>query len=580
MDNTWCVVPVTSDIMTATWLLEYIMCFVDSRVWAGRLSYSTRTHHLGADGRAHPTSFTRIPHCHNVSIPGPAGIMLVLLDESTTASNNHLPILRPAGVNVNPGSPYVQRFDSSNYLVDMTALLHNLLDDSELSSQRMCWALEWIEANMCTDMAFQLAFSLASELSAGLPESPTLEVAPEPNHRYQHPLNGAWTIVSPLLQYSQSTARVEHRAIVEDDRVVAYSSHWQSFELEADRPQYQCHTAHSVYRVMLALGLIEKNDYKMELRTVGGLQSMLVLKAAAITLSVALYLTHNDMDRWMWSSLYSEGTSGVVSAQNKLRTVTLNYVIPLSAHHLMQRASRTGSTVGQDITAYYGLDINRNQWALSIPMPIFAVLQWAAKFDIRVYAEVVGVHGNVKDNYCTMHVEVTPSTRYTMPWYTSTGNTFSRIPRLLSILPRGTPSFIPISIDDWAVQTPNAWAPEPLTNGFVSMVTCTSLRYHYRDVDGAASLLVLNPSISNVPFSRTFWGVSPTEYPDPPNLPFLYKAVANAGTGQQSVSQVVELENKKPPGPTQARPSDPPPMAPEATKTPMVPLATAGETHH
>ncbi|XP_069362373.1 uncharacterized protein [Maniola hyperantus] len=71
LDQTWTAIPITSDMMTAPWLKEYILCFVDTAVWAGRVSYSTSTTHLNAAGQAHRTNFTHIPNSHNVSIPGP-----------------------------------------------------------------------------------------------------------------------------------------------------------------------------------------------------------------------------------------------------------------------------------------------------------------------------------------------------------------------------------------------------------------------------------------------------------------------------------------------------------------------------
>ncbi|CAG4953047.1 unnamed protein product [Parnassius apollo] len=118
------------------------------------------------------------------------------------------------------------------------------------------------------------------------------------------------------------------------------------------------------------------------------------------------------------------------------------------------------------------------------------------------------------------------------------------------------------------IQTLNSWAPEPVSNGFVSNVLCTSMKYHYRDVNWPSSLLDLSPAMANVAFSKTLWGVSPTEYPDPPNLALLCKAVSSAGTGGQSESQQVEVAVRHSPGPTQAQPAEPAPRAPEATKTP------------
>lgn len=370
MDQTWVAVPITSDLANSPYVSEYLLCFLDTAVWAGRLSYSTQTQHLNAQGVAHRTHYTQIPHSHNISIPGPQGIMLVLLDESVTGANSHIPMLRPEGLNVYPGSPYIREpVVMADYMYDASTHMHDLMGNYEISASRMCSALEWIEANLCTDMAFQLAFSLAAELSAGMPESPTMSVAPDGAHRYQSPLSGAWTIgvhdfandnprhttsninsgplanrmemytsrvcgynwatVSPLLQYSQSTAAITNLAVTENNNIVAYQSYWTSKTLTESRPQYQCHSCHSVYRIMLGLGLIDKNDYKYELRTPAGLQSMLVMQGAALSMSLSLYLTNNDMDRWMWSGLHEDRTVAMTTSKNKLRSVLLGHVIPL-----------------------------------------------------------------------------------------------------------------------------------------------------------------------------------------------------------------------------------------------------------
>lgn len=552
MEQTWCAVPVTTDLMQAAYLPEYIMCFLDTAVWAGRVSYSTNTTHRNAEGAAHRTRFTQIPFAHNISVPGPHGIMLVLLDESVSGANAHVNILRPAGMNVYPGSPYIRPadFNMANYLLDATNLFHDLINDYALSAYRMCPALEWIETQLCTDMAFQLAFSMAAELTSGLPESPTMEVANVAAHRYQNPLNGAWTIgqrhytddnprhttsdinaglvanrsetyiarvcgynwatVSPLLQYSQSVAGITNVAVIENDVLVAYQSYWTLNTLIEDRPQYQCHAAHSTYRVMTALGLINKNDYKLEIRTPAGLQSMLVFQGSALSMSLSLYLTNNDFDRWLWSGLHPDRTVAMSSSRNKINSTLLNHIIPLPGLAVFARNSRPNHTIGQDITGYYGVELNRQHWALSIPIPFFATLQWAAKFNLPTYVSIPGHHGNVTEEYTTSYVEITCSERLALPWYASTGNTFRRMPRILSLSPRNAPVFLPISVDNWAIQTIGRNGSEPTANGFVSNVFCVLLRYHYRDVATPASVLLLSGPIGTPHL------LQPTSYPDPP----------------------------------------------------------------
>ncbi|CAG4934555.1 unnamed protein product [Colias eurytheme] len=81
VDQEWVAVPVPSGLTDIPWFKEYLLCFLDTQVWAGRLSYRTSTVHTTAGDGEHETHFTQIPHAHNVSIPGPHGLMLVFLDE-------------------------------------------------------------------------------------------------------------------------------------------------------------------------------------------------------------------------------------------------------------------------------------------------------------------------------------------------------------------------------------------------------------------------------------------------------------------------------------------------------------------
>lgn len=174
--------------------MEYILCFLDTRAWAGRLCYRTTTQHKGLAENLHNTHFTQIPYGHNVSIPGPHGVMLVLLDENSTSHNSNITLPGGHVVNIYPGSQLLREFALDDYQLDITNTIHGLLNNFGVSANNMCQALEWMEGNLCCDMAFHIAFSLAAELSASLPESPTLEVNQAPAHRYTDPLSGAWTI--------------------------------------------------------------------------------------------------------------------------------------------------------------------------------------------------------------------------------------------------------------------------------------------------------------------------------------------------------------------------------------------------
>lgn len=94
------------------------------------------------------------------------------------------------------------------------------------------------------------------------------------------------------------------------------------------------------------------------------------------------------------------------------------------------------------------------------------------------------------------------------------------------------------------------------------------MRYHYRDTKKNTSVYILSSQLANESFARTLWGVSPTEYPDPPNMSILVKAVNSAGPGRQKESSTVETRVKKDTGPKQASPADPAPVVKEGQPEP------------
>ncbi|KPJ17408.1 hypothetical protein RR48_08594 [Papilio machaon] len=94
MDNKWTAVPITSDMVIESWITEYTLTFLTSEIWAGRLSRRSNHVHRGVGGNMENTSYTTIPKAHNVHIPGPTELVLVLVDESITVANRTVPMLR------------------------------------------------------------------------------------------------------------------------------------------------------------------------------------------------------------------------------------------------------------------------------------------------------------------------------------------------------------------------------------------------------------------------------------------------------------------------------------------------------
>lgn len=343
MDTDWVAVPMSSDMVGCPWLLEYILIHTTTEIWSGKLSILSRSTHTG-NPRDAEVFTTAMPAAHQVHIPGPRKILLVMLDENTYAQATTLTLPGLGAIPIYRGARIAQEANAfATFWRNIQDHLYGLITEEAfpLSCQNMIRCLQFVEDNLCVSMAFQLAVTLAAELSSVLPESPMMHSADE--GRYADELSGGWTIgahnmnnrrprhtcsnidegtednirnrlrrllhgyafaaTSPMQHPAMSYTTLAEVAVIQQEAYAGTATYWQNQTPEHVHPQYQCNVANSVYRVLAGLGLIIKDDYRYKFRTPGGLSNVITMQGVALTLSLGLALVRSDVSRKAWSGL-------------------------------------------------------------------------------------------------------------------------------------------------------------------------------------------------------------------------------------------------------------------------------------
>lgn len=267
MDTTWTVVPVNHDIAQSEWLTEYCMAFLTSEFWSGRTSVAYKTvHHERADAR-NTVWMSTMPAAHCNHIPGPTNLLIVLTDENTGHAVRTYNILGH-DFNVYLGSRGTH--PEPNRVVGTINVADHIREtfttaNYNMSAIRMTNALGWMQSHICTDMAFQIAVTIAAELSNVMFESPHIEVGAD--DQYSNNWVGAWTFgphrfseaqpymnssdvtmgtvkqsnsritdmisgynfssVSPLCQYPAGNSRIVSALIVKDNTFGGMATQWE-----------------------------------------------------------------------------------------------------------------------------------------------------------------------------------------------------------------------------------------------------------------------------------------------------------------------------------------------------------------
>lgn len=572
MDTDWVAIPISSDMVNCPWLLEYILIHTTTEIWSGKLSILSASVHTGnpRDANIYATS---MPAAHQVHIPGPKKVLLVMLDENTYAQASTLALPGIGSIPVYRGARIVQEVEAfSTFWKDIHPHLYGLITEEAypLSCRNMVRCLQFVEDNLCVSMAFQLAVTLAAELASIVPESPALHAADD--GLYSDELSGGWTIgahdmnsrrprhtctnvdegtednirtrlrrmlhgysfasTSPMQQHALSYTTLAESTIVADGNYIGTSTYWQSQTPEHVHPQYQCNVANSIYRVLAGLGMIIKDDYKYQFCTTGGLSNVITMQGVALTLSLGLALTKSDVSRRAWSGI---GVNEAPVSQTPIRTwifnLTQGMVLPTNTDAHMTSKINANFSISSEIEAYYGIPTTSQLWGQAICMPYPAFLQWGATFSIDMVGSYTITEGVITANLESPHLLVDNENNSAISWLATTLDTHAYLPALYMDHARTVPYMLHMSAEDWQIHTAGDAHTYAVPSGLMSNLICTSLKHHYRHVASPGVALIINKNAMRSKVAA--WSVASLQYPDPPNLDFLQKLGSTASQVQK-----------------------------------------------
>lgn len=562
MDTAWAAVPLSSDMLSNPWLLEYLLMFLPTAMWAGKMCRLSRAQHT-TDANDADAYYTGMPAAHQVHIPAPTKLVLVLLDESTYAQAGQINLPGVGNMNVYRGVRIAhQEAPFNTFWVNAQDAFYALFTNAayEGSCQHMVTALQYMESALCTSYAFQLALTLAAEIASYLPESPHLHG--DERGQYEDELGGGWTIgahnfnirhpfhttsninegaeevirarvtrllhgfsfgaVSPMQQHAHNYATIAHGDVIADGNYVGTETHWLNQVPDLTAPQYQCNVANSAYRVLLGLDFILKNDISYGFRTPDGLSNVTTMQGVCLSLSLGLSLVRSDVSRRQWSGISVNADNFTQTPiRNWVSDMTLGMVLMANADSVMARAINGNFTISNEIDMYYGLHPGNEDWGAHVCMPYASFLQWAKKFEIDMVGEYLPTHGVINAEVSGPHLLINDKNGVAVSWLGTSQDSHSNLPVVYMGHCNAVPYMVAYSIEDWQIVSCGAELVYPVPAGMMSNLFTLSINNRYRNNSRPGSVMVVNKHAMIK--GKEMWDVSPLSYPDPPNSDFLQR---------------------------------------------------------
>lgn len=573
MDTDWTAVPISSDMLGNPWILELIMCFTTTAIWAGKLNFLSHATHA-TDALPANVLVSGMPAAHQIHIPGPLKIVLVLVDENTYAQASTItidgigavPVYR--GVRIAPGqTPFAQAW------IQVQEAMYNRITIANYfaSCQNMVKALQYMERNFCHSMAFQFAVTLAAELSSYIPESPKLHG--DEQGRYEDELGGGWTLgahnfsarhpyhtssnadegteaevcgrlrrlmhgfnfasTSPMQQHAQNYATLAAVDVVLNNNYIGTETHWQHGVPDLHSPQYQCHTANSVYRIITGMGLILKDDFSYKFRNSNGVSNVITMQGVALTLSLGIALAKSDVSRRSWSGI---GINNDPFAQTPMHQwvadMTHGVILPANVDTFMRRIINGNQTIRGEILLYHGTQPGDEMWGSHVCAPYPSFLQWAAQFNVDMKGDYQHADGVIVAAVETPHLSIDESNSHSVSWVGSVQDTFAYLPVSFLGYCNAVPFTIPLSIEDWQIMSCSTELVHPAEAGMMSNLCTVSINNRYRNVSRPGRAMVINKFAMRR--DQQTWNVSPLQYPDPPSSGFLLPPAPASSQAQNS----------------------------------------------
>lgn len=565
IDISWTVVPIDSTTLHQPWLMEHIMAYLSSEYWAGRTNWIWNARYHGAGAQQHRAYLTSIPNSHNVYIPGPTRVMLVLVEDNGYAATPSITIPgRAAPLAVYPGAKNL-RAD----VVNLDGYVNNLSGhwydnvfttaNYATSASRMVHALHYMEENASTNMAFAAAVTLASEIANSMPEGPHILPGNEAR-TYTNVIYGAWTFgarnlanrapqmqtndvntgteaerennfakmvaaytfaaLSPCLQYPASSTSIVAADARAGDVYLGKAVRWEHPTPTKVVSQYICHVAHSVYRILRCLGYIIKNEYKFNIASPAALQSVLTMNGVMQTMALTTALVMNDVSLKVWTGLGADDQVAVHMSTSALVADWTNNFIKQRhpSKNFEQLVVVHNDTVDTAIDHYYGLETTEDEWATHVPLPLHALLQWVMKAGVQIHRDFPVTFGKVTGGLVARYATFKFGNHSVLPMAAGTADVHKTAPVSYQQSLTSGSRPLPLYLDEWSEMTSGVFDADVAAGKYQSNVMAVSMRYHYQDTANDTQVVVINDMLCSKLDLAATYSLDPMGYPDPPNM--------------------------------------------------------------
>lgn len=438
LDVTWTMVPIRQTAVNNPWAFLYVMSFLDSCYWNGTVNWSTDGVWMDPDFNSAKQGipqvrYTTMPAANSVRIPGPTNVMLVLIDCVSNSCNSQIRLSYGAG---SVQLPVVRNLTPAANPSNCTAIWVGYWITNNIPMINTHAAAVYNE--LCNLMAVEdscgTAMSLASE--AMLVSFPGLGM--DPLHAgvgYEALPNGSWawgsddnsdsggtidskdgeldsknwrkpwkaadsgarrellvgfnfSAITPLHQHTTGLVKVTYNVNdgVKDGHYYVMTVQWGNCGAGANpiqyyQAKYQVPTCSSLMRLSISCGLIETRDQGYLLKSGAATANFLNMQGMALSGSMALFLSSNDLsvNHWLgWNSTFDQ-TLRNSFYQNITKRATQWLVMWSDMASVLAATNEWG---WDKIDEYYGLDPTTSPDIFShSPIPIHFFLQWSKKLE-------------------------------------------------------------------------------------------------------------------------------------------------------------------------------------------------------
>ncbi|KAL0102399.1 hypothetical protein PUN28_017976 [Cardiocondyla obscurior] len=306
-----------------SWLLAYIFAFLSSDAWSGTVNYMTSSNRTFPDKEDYNTFETYLPAVNNIDVPGCRRVMLVLIDETSQncPANINIPTLAqaPCIVPMWRGRGELQGESLANAWNSFwcTANIANARRDT------LC-AFNEVSGLLGVSDCVGTSLSLVAELYGVWYQG----IAPDQHHGrpgpdyLQAPYGNLFNVnrhdqldarrrtvgynfssVSPNHISPTGIVRIRYVGEGAGGNVIVT---WHKQSPNHVVPSYNIQTMTPVMRIASSLGLVLTNPANTKFSSPNGLTHWVHMLSCAVSFSMSVFLTSNDITPKNWNGLYNK----------------------------------------------------------------------------------------------------------------------------------------------------------------------------------------------------------------------------------------------------------------------------------